>query len=170
MTTNADAARKHVFHKKTKNASPVFSRVSTVLIWQEIVVQNEATHAKCYILMLRWLLYSGFTQNIANYGGFWALFDQKLGSRNENWIQHKTRVISGISFSRIITNALVYRILKILNKNVDFSVPKESEKLLSQKKRKKCFRAAAAFFRMFFNVFFMSEVGGGRILVCYEPG
>ena len=64
LTTNADAARKHVFHKKTKNASPVFSRVSTVLIWQEIVVQNEATHAKCYILMLRWLLYSGFTQNI----------------------------------------------------------------------------------------------------------
>ena len=129
------------FSQKTKNASPVFSRVSTVLIWQEIVVQNEATHAKCYILMLRWLLYSGFTQNIANYGGFWALFDQKLGSRNENWIQHKTRVISGISFSRIITNALVYRILKFLNKNIDFSVPKESEKLLSQKKQNKRFRA-----------------------------
>ena len=168
MTKCADAARKHVFHKK--NASPVFSRVSTVLIWQEIVVQNEATHAKCYILMLRWLLYSGFTQNIANYGGFWALFDQKLGSRNENWIQHKTRVISGISFLRVITNALVYRILKILNKNVAFSVRKESEKLLSQKKRKKCCRAAAAFFRMFLMFFSCPRLGGGRILVCYEPG
>ena len=136
--------------KKTKNESPVFSRVSTVLIWQEIVVQNEATHAKCYILMLRWLLYSGFTQNIANYGGFWALFDQKLGSRNENWIQHKTRVISGISFSRIITNALVYRILKILNKNVDFSVPKEWEITFPEKTKKVFSSGSCVFSHVFF--------------------